>query len=114
LIGPCSECYDDPTEAVFVSTQMKQPTKTVEFTVLSIAKDEHENTLHLGCCSSNGMISIELKNELGMIYEELRNHHAIYDETDIDRIIEMQKSGIYEINVEYENGIKEKRIIARL
>lgn len=114
LIGPCSECHDAPTDAVFVSTPMEYNTKTLDFTVLSITKEEHDHTLHLGCCSSNGMISIELKNELGMIHEELRNHHAIFDETDIDRIIEMQKSGIYEINVEYENGMKEKRIIARL
>ena len=114
LIGPCTTCHDDPIDAVFVSTQMEHPITTLEFTVLSIAKDEHDHTLHLGCCSSNGMISIEIKNELGMIHEALRNHHAIYDETDIDRIIEMQNSGIYEINVEYENGMKEKRIIARL
>jgi hypothetical protein len=26
----------------------------------------------------------------------------------------MQNYGIYEINIEYENGMKEKRIIARL
>jgi hypothetical protein len=60
------------------------------------------------------MISIEVKNELGLIHEELRNDHAIYDEIDIARIIEMQNYGIYEINIEYENGMKEKRIIARL
>jgi hypothetical protein len=114
LIGPCSECHDDPTDAVFVSTPKEQTINTLEFTVLSIAKEEHEDTLHLGCCSSNGMISIEVKNELGLIHEDFRNDHAIYDEIDIARIIEMQNYGIYEINIEYENGMKEKRIIARL
>ena len=60
------------------------------------------------------MISIAISNEFGMHHAELRHTHGIFDETDIIALIQEQCSGIYEINVEYEDGMKEKRIIARL
>jgi hypothetical protein len=114
LIAPCTQCYDDPNNELLISENKDHSTKTVEFSVLNITNEEHDHAFHHGCCTSNGIISIELKNELGVINQDLRNQHAIFDETDIIRIIEMQISGIYEINLEYANGMREKRIIARL
>lgn len=114
-IGPCTECHDDVVnESLLVSNTNDRRESTIEFTVLSISKMAQGDVMNTGCCTSNGMMSIAINNEFGMHHAQLTDAHGIFDETHISAMIEAQTTGIYEINVEYENGMKEKRIIARL
>jgi hypothetical protein len=115
LIGPCEQCHDDPIDASLMISQIERvQSSNLEYTVLTIEKEEHDETEHVGCCNSNGITSIALSNQMGYMQKTLQDKHGIFDATDIHRIIEEQSSGIYEINIAYQNGMKEKRIIARL
>jgi hypothetical protein len=114
-IGPCTECHDDAVDqSLLTSNSNDRKESTIEFSVLSIAKVAQGDGMNVGCCTSNGITSIAINNEFGKHHAELRDEHGIFDETDIGALIEAQSTGLYEIHVEYENGMKEKRIIARL
>lgn len=110
-IGPCTDCYDDPSEDIQLTMQDNVPMPKREYQVLSI---EQKNQVSLnGCCTSNAVKSIKMRNEYGIV-QEWKNVNGVFDETDIDNKIEDQNTGIYEIDLEYEFGMREKRIIARL
>ena len=111
LIGPCADCHDDPVNTPQLSSPHIIPQQEIEFQMLAREKSHHGSSN--GCCSSNAISSIILRNEFGEV-QEWRSLNGIFDETDIYQRIESQMKGVYEINLEYENGMKEKRIIARL
>lgn len=114
-IGPCAECHDDEVDQSLLTLHSNDRKQSmIEFSVLSIAKVAQGESESVGCCTSNGITSIAINNEFGKYHAELRDAHGIFDETDISALIESQSIGLYEIHVEYENGMREKRIIARL
>lgn len=111
-LGMCSSCYDDPLPTSRLTEQIPIATP-VEYHIFSIEHQADIPAIPEQCCQSNGIISITLKDATGM-YKKPTNQSLIYDETDIERLIESQSTGIYELTIEFENGRTEKRKIARL
>ena len=118
-INACTTCSDNNNKPI---KQMQQKETLIDyplpdFTILDIKSEQYyknNGSCGMNCCDDIGIVSCSISTPLQKNINKLIDEHGGLTELEADAFILHQEPGLYFMEIERSNGIKEQRIINRL